>query len=312
MGAGTVVIGTVFMDCKGFARDRYDAAGRNVGSVKFIHGGVGRNVAEDMAETGACIKFVSSVDDSALGAAVLNRLKEKGVDVSYVHKSPSSGMGIWLVIMDEHGDLAGSVSQMPDLSIIEKIIREDGEMIISDAENVVLELDLNEYISSEVLRLASKYGKKVYGITGNMEVILRHTEFLPQLECYICNEAEAGRLLGQEIPAANPDEVQKLLSGYIAKNKLKSMIITLGKYGSVFDDGKERGFCPAVPTKVVDTSGAGDAFFAGTTEALVRGSSISDAVKIGTKLASWTIQSPEPVCGKLPEEFFLSAQTGVV
>ena len=45
MPAETVVFGTVFMDCKGFAAYRYDPLGRNVGSVRFIHGGVGRNVA---------------------------------------------------------------------------------------------------------------------------------------------------------------------------------------------------------------------------------------------------------------------------
>ena len=45
MPAETVVFGTVFMDCKGFAAYRYDPLGRNVGSVRFIHGGVGRNFA---------------------------------------------------------------------------------------------------------------------------------------------------------------------------------------------------------------------------------------------------------------------------
>ena len=39
------MFGTVFMDIKGFAEQNYDPVGRNLGHVKFIHGGVGRNVA---------------------------------------------------------------------------------------------------------------------------------------------------------------------------------------------------------------------------------------------------------------------------
>ena len=39
------VIGTVFVDIKGFADAHYDPAGRNVGKIKLVHGGVGRNVA---------------------------------------------------------------------------------------------------------------------------------------------------------------------------------------------------------------------------------------------------------------------------
>ena len=78
MHSGTVVFGTVFMDCKGFAANRYDPLGRNVGSVRFIHGGVGRNVAENLALAGSAPVFVSSVDAGGLGEGVLARLSAEG------------------------------------------------------------------------------------------------------------------------------------------------------------------------------------------------------------------------------------------
>ena len=304
MNAQTVVFGTVFMDCKGFAAYRYDPFGRNVGSVKFIHGGVGRNVAEDLAAIGARVKFVSSVDDSALGAEVLARLAKEGVDVGAVRKSAHSGMGLWLVVMDEKGALAGSVSQMPDLSIMDAIVRDEGEKLVQEASCIVLELDLNDYISSEVLRLAVKHDKKIYGITGNMEVILRHREFLRSLECYICNDAEAGRLFDAHVAASDPKTALAMLDEYIKKEKIKSMVITLGEHGAVYSDGSSRGYCPAIPTKVVDSSGAGDAFFAGTMEALSRGCALSEAVEKGTKLASLTIQVIEPTCTSVIDRLF--------
>ena len=306
MHSGTVVFGTVFMDCKGFAANRYDPLGRNVGSVRFIHGGVGRNVAENLALAGSTPVFVSSVDAGGLGEEVLARLSAEGVDVSRVRRAEASGMGIWLAVMDERGELASSISQMPDLSIMEAIIREEGEEIIHGAESVILEIDLNDFISGEVLRLARKYSKKVYGITGNMEVVLRNRHFLRELECYICNETEAGRLFGAPVPAGEPERVLETLVNYVDAERLKSMIVTFGGAGSVFYDGAERngGFCPSLPTEVRDTSGAGDAYFSGTVEAMIRGIPLGDAVMYGTKLASWTIREEGPTCRTLPEPLF--------
>ena len=54
------VIGTVFVDIKGFADAHYDPAGRNVGQIKLVHGGVGRNVAEDVARLGGGVLFIPS------------------------------------------------------------------------------------------------------------------------------------------------------------------------------------------------------------------------------------------------------------
>lgn len=294
------------MDCKGFAANRYDPLGRNVGAVRFIHGGVGRNVAENLALAGSAPVFVSSADVGGLGDEILARLAAEGVDISRVRRAESHGMGIWLAVMDERGELASSISQMPDLSIMEAIIREEGEEIIRGAESVILEVDLNDFISGEVLRLARKYSKKVYGITGNMEVVLRNRQFLREFECYICNETEAGRLFGAPVPADEPERVLDMLASYADAERLKSMVVTLGGAGSVFYDGAERhgGFCPSMQTEVRDTSGAGDAYFSGTVEAMIRGIPLGDAVVYGTKLAAWTIREEGPTCRALPEPLF--------
>ena len=46
---GIVVMGAVFVDIKGFPDDVYIPDGRNAGKVEYIHGGVSRNVVEDIA-----------------------------------------------------------------------------------------------------------------------------------------------------------------------------------------------------------------------------------------------------------------------
>ena len=72
---GIVVIGAVFVDIKGYPEDVYIPAGRNVGRVEQIHGGVGRNVAEDIANVELRPTFVSLVDKSGTGTDVVQKLR---------------------------------------------------------------------------------------------------------------------------------------------------------------------------------------------------------------------------------------------
>ena len=71
---GIVVIGAVFVDIKGFPEDNYIPTGRNVGRVEYIHGGVARNVVEDIANAELRPTFLSIVDDTPLGTDVLQKL----------------------------------------------------------------------------------------------------------------------------------------------------------------------------------------------------------------------------------------------
>ena len=66
---GIVVIGAVFVDIKGYPTDVYIPGGRNAGRVEQVHGGVSRNVVEDIANVELRPTFVSLVDRSGIGAA---------------------------------------------------------------------------------------------------------------------------------------------------------------------------------------------------------------------------------------------------
>ena len=96
---GIVVIGAVFVDIKGFPLDAYIPTGRNAGHIKYIHGGVSRNVVEDIANIELRPTFLSIVDDSALGEDVIRKLQRHKVNTEYVQKIPE-GMGTWLAVFD--------------------------------------------------------------------------------------------------------------------------------------------------------------------------------------------------------------------
>ena len=107
---GMVVIGAVFVDIKGYPTSAFIPTGRNAGRVEQIHGGVGRNVAEDIANCELRPTFVSLVDDSGTGVDVVRKLKSHRVNTDYIRKT-RNGMGTWLAVFNDDGDVAASSSR---------------------------------------------------------------------------------------------------------------------------------------------------------------------------------------------------------
>ena len=294
----TAVFGSIFVDVKGFPFGKYIPTGRNIGDVKFIHGGVCRNVSEDLANIGHSVSFVTMFEDTGIGDEVRRRLAAHGVDLKYAVSAPA-GMGMWLAVMDEKGDLAGSISRQPDFSVMEQIIDEHGDEIVSECENIVVEVDTTAEIARKVFDLAQKHHKDVYVIVGNMGVILQHQEHLPKARLFILNEIEAGALFGCHFDPADPATVLNRLREEMTKRGIREMVVTLGEHGSVYNDAVsgESGVLGIVPAEhMVDSTGAGDSFFSATVAARMRGWSLKDAAQLGARVASMTIQSEEATC----------------
>ena len=112
---GIVVIGAAFVDVKGYPMGQYIPGGRNVGRVVQVHGGVGRNVVEDIANVELRPTFVSVVDDTGLSDDVVRNLIRHKVEIRYITRS-AEGLGTWLAVFDNDGDVIASISKRPDPS----------------------------------------------------------------------------------------------------------------------------------------------------------------------------------------------------
>lgn len=296
----TAVFGSVFVDVKGYSFNKYIPTGRNVGDVKIVHGGVCRNVAENLANIDCEVSLVSMFENNAIGDDVRRRLAAKNVDLRFARSVPA-GMGMWLAVMDESGNLAGSVSRQPDFTAMREIVETQGEEIMQACENVVLEVDMKADIADKVFELAEKYHRDVYVVVGNMSVILKKQELLPKARMFILNEIEAGELFGCSFEQDQPMEVLEIMKKEALERGIREIVVTLGAHGAVFFDARsgECGHIPAEEARLVDCAGAGDAFFSGTIAARMRGFSLKDAAFKGAHLAALTIQSHESACPRI-------------
>ncbi|MBR5343163.1 MAG: carbohydrate kinase family protein [Oscillospiraceae bacterium] len=301
-----VVIGNVFVDIKGFPDDVYSPTGRNAGRVEMVHGGVGRNVAEDIANVELRPVFVSMVDDTAQGEEVLRKLRRHKVNTDYVVSTPD-GMGVWLAVFDNTGDLAGSISKRPEMWPLIDLINRKGDEIIREADSVVIEIDMDKEIVKRVLQLAEKYGKKVYAVVSNMVIASQRRDFLQSTDCFVCNLLEAGILFVDDFTQMEPEELADAIQERIVKANIPSMVVTMGSRGAIWAsmDG-EKGYYPPESVKVRDTTGAGDAFCAGVAIGLTYGKTMEESIRIGTHLAASVITVSESTCPRfLPRELGL-------
>lgn len=300
---GIVVIGAAFVDIKGFPLNNYIPDGRNVGRIEYIHGGVARNVVEDIANVELRPTYLGIVDDTPMGDAVVKKLRNHKVNCDYVLTIPD-GMGTWLAVFDNNGDVAGSISKRPNMLPLVDLLEEKGDEIFADADAVVLEVDLDKALVKKVLDLAEKHGKKRFALVSNISLAIERRDLLQRFTCFICNQQEAGMFFADDYHGKTREEMCEIIGEKVLQAKLPAMVVTMGGEGAVYADiDGLKGICPAKKVHVKDTTGAGDAFCAGVSVGLTYGKSLPEAIEIGSTLAASVITSSENVCPRfLPRE----------
>ena len=117
-------------------------------------------------------------------------------------------------------------------------------------------------------------------------------------------------LFSEDYQEVSAEEMRNYLVRKVREANYERMVVTMGDKGAVYaDKDGESGIVPAQKVDVVDTTGAGDAFFAGVAIGLTYGKRLGESCVIGTRLASAVIASKENVCPRFrPEEFGLDVQ----
>lgn len=303
---GIVVIGAVFVDIKGYPEAAFIPTGRNAGRVEQIHGGVGRNVAEDVANCELRPTFLSVVDESGISKDVVAKLKNHKVNTDYIRATPD-GLGTWVAVFDNDGDVYASISKRPDLRPIADVLDTHGDEIFRNADSVIIEIDIDKEVVKRVFKLAEKYQKKVYAVVSNMSIALERRDFLKSIDCFVCNVQEAGILFADDYSELTPDQMALTLYQKVTQANIRSMIVTMGGEGAVYADiNGDYGHCPARKVAVNDTTGAGDSFCAGVAIGLTYGKNLEESCQIGAQLAASVIVTSENVCPRfLPRELGL-------
>ena len=139
---------------------------------------------------------------------------------------------------------------------------------------------------------------------------MERRDLLARTACVVCNQQEAGLLYSEDYSGYTPEQMQKVIEAKVKTTRIYNMVVTMGHQGAVYASlNGESGFCPPRSVVVMDTTGAGDSFFAGVAIGLTYGKTLGQSCEIGTRLAASVIATKENVCPRfLPEEFGLDVK----
>ena len=241
---GIVVFGAVFVDIKGYPSGTYIPGGRNAGRIEQVHGGVSRNIVEDIANVELRPTFVSLVDNDGIGTEVLEKLRRHKVNTDYMQSLPN-GMGTWLAVFDHNGEVQAAISKRPDLSPLLALLDEKGDEIFENADSIVLEIDMDKEIVKKIFRLAEKHGKKVYAVVSNMSIAADRRDFIKKTDCFVCNRQEAGILFMDNYDDKSIDELKQMIAEIVLNvlrdNTSGSIAVEQGKPSKPKSPSSSRG-----------------------------------------------------------------------
>lgn len=256
-----VVIGGANVDIEGRCSTPPLPHESNPGAVAISAGGVGRNIAANLAATGLQTHLVTALGEDDHGQLIYNRTSTSGVDLSSVLWTSQHPTATYLSIIDANGELLMAVNDMAITAVVDRKAIAARAELLRHARVVVVDCNLNDEALDEITSLSPT----VFVDTTSVAKAPRIRPYLDRIHTLKPNRAEATALTGIDIhnTATARIAAQRLLDAGVA-----TVYLTLGPDGVVWADQEGGGgFLSAPQIHALSTTGAGDAF----TAALVRG-----------------------------------------
>ena len=258
---------------------RHDSA---PGQVSVRHGGVGRNIACDLARLGLRTRFVTALGDDGFGASVAEGCRSCGVDMSLTRIVPGARSPVYLYLSDEKGEMDAAVSDMEVMAALTPAYLRAhlGELDESDA--VVLDGNLPE---ETIAFLCEKLRAPIVADPVSTAKAPRFASVLGRLAAIKPNLLEARALTGKQ----NPEDCADAL----LRSGVGSVFLSLGAKGLLAASGEERVLLPCEKTELVSATGAGDAATAAIVWATVRGLGLAAAARAAVMAGAIAAASEE-------------------
>jgi ribokinase len=218
--------------------------------VVIAPGGKGANQALAARRMESAVTFVGSVGKDGFADVALSSLREAGVDTTNVAVGEKP-TGMALIAIDRNAEnqivVSPGANAETEAAALENLNTKSGDIFLVQRE-------LSDDATMEGLRWAKS--RQLHRILNAAPADGMPKEFLTACDTLIVNEREATSI-AQSV--GSPNEPSSFAM-YLARRYRIVVIVTLGSDGVVAHDGETEYRINGLPTAVVDTTGAGDAF----------------------------------------------------
>ena len=280
MTGGVVVVGSLHLDVVVTA-PRLPAPDETLmgEAVALVCGGKGGNQAVAASRNRAPTTMLGRVGGDVFAAALVDNLREAGVDTSLIQRDDAAMSGLSVAVVGEDGEYGAVV-----VSSANRQLSADGFVVPEGARVLVLQNEVPEAVNRAVAAEARESGAAVVLNAAPMRPMA--PEMLELVDLLIVNRIEAEALFASPIRSAE-DALR------IAEGTGASLIVTLGSEGLVHRDRRGRARHHQVsPATVVSAHGAGDVFVGAFAARMAAQAPMEDAIAAAQAAAARFVSTP--------------------
>ena len=303
--ARCAVVGAANIDIGGFPAGLVAMGDSNPGRVRVSAGGVGRNIACNLARLGVETHLLTALGGDAFAGIIREDCAAAGVDLSHALECPEAGSSIYLFIADADGDMRLAVNDMAICARLTPEALSSRLDWLNAMDAVILDANLP---SGTLAFLAQNLRAPLFADAVSAAKARKLLPILPRLRALKPNALEAAVLTGMPV---NDAPAVEAAARRLVSLGVERACVTLGERGvCIAGDGRAR-IIPGPPVRMVNATGAGDAFIAALAWADLRGMDLADSARAGLAAASIAVESPETVSPALSAEALLSRMSDI-
>ncbi|NLA71512.1 MAG: MarR family transcriptional regulator [Clostridiaceae bacterium] len=299
-----IVAGGLNLDVLATPTGSFRPRDSNPGTIIERPGGVGFNIARNLALLDQKICFLTARGDDHAGQMLVDIAQEKTIDLSHALVRECYATSHYLAIHDEEGDMVAAIN---DMAVIDTLTPKDVETWFAlgkaevpsendktDKQSGCLGAIVEPNLPVDVLvELASQWDVPLFADAVSQAKIDRLIPILPYLTGLKLNRIEARQLTG--LPVRSIEEAVQAANVLIERG-VRCVCLSLDVDGALFADA---GHCFAAhPVKLnndANTTGAGDAMAAVFAWATVRKFTLEQTARLGIAASSIAVESAEAV-----------------
>ena len=262
-----------------------------IAPIQLIPGGLTANVSFALAKLGIKTSVFSFVGNDPFGSMLRQQFENKNIDTTALHVHPTAPTSTTAVLISEQGERTFLHAKGAPKSITIRDYYNRMSLFEQSKYFFWGYYGLNPQIESELPKLLeeirSRGTKTVIDAAGSGGSIKPLDKILPHLDVYIPSHAEASNQTGHEDP-------EKIISTYRSLGAPGILGVKLGSDGAILADPSDNFYkidAITPPDKVLDTTGAGDCFYAGLIAGLVDRLPLTDAGKLAAAAGACAVTS---------------------
>ena len=283
------VVGGVNIDIGGRSDAPLVAGDSNPGRIRSSLGGVGRNIAHNLALLGAKVRLITALGADDGAKRIEASCADLGIDLTDSLYVPDGATSTYLFLADSNGDMALAMNDMAIYEQLTPTFLETKLAALNAAALVVLDTNL----SAESIRYlgehctAPLFADPVSAAkAGKLEPVLGRLHTLKP------NRMEAELLSG--VTVTDEASLYRAADTLLAAG-LQRVFISLGADGVLAADHERKVHLHNLPARMVNTTGCGDAFMAALVWAYLEGMTLRDTALAGLAAGSIAMESSQTI-----------------